>query len=136
MVGVPASSCVSTHYLEANKVNVSVECSVEFVISMDERYSEALDKSLTLLVNSLPSILDLVLVQMNTDFLQHQQETIRAEKTSVMKVVKFVGILKSMPNNVFMKFLAVMDGLKYGHVADEIRGSAGIPIPLRSSKSY
>jgi len=99
---------------------------------MDKVHSEALDKSLTLLVNSLPSILELVLVQMNTDFLQHQQEVIRAEKTSVMKVVKFVEILKSMRDDVFMKFLGVLDGLKYGHVADEIRRSAGIPIPSRS----
>jgi len=96
---------------------------------MEKKYEEALDKSMELLVKSMPSILEMILVKMNTDFLDHQKEMIRSQNSSVRKVVEFVNVLKTLQKEVLFKFLDVLDQLNYQHVANEIRREAGIDIP-------
>lgn len=105
---------------------------------MDRKFVEALDKCMELLVKTLPSILEMVLVKMNTDFLEHQQEVIRAQNSSVRMVVEFVKALKTMQNELFLKFLNVLDQLNYQHLSNEIRRVADLELtvvpPPQSSK--
>ena len=96
---------------------------------MNKEYEDALQKCLEGLVKSIPSILDILLVKMNTYFLDHQQEVIRAQTTNVRKVTEFVNILRTMPNDAFFAFLAALDQLNYRHVANEIRLVANVPVP-------
>lgn len=96
---------------------------------MDRCYQEALNKSVDGLTRTIPSILDLVLVKMNTYFLNHQLEMIRSKETSLNKIVEFVNILKTMQNEAFFEFLQVLDELKYRHMANEIRLAANLPVP-------
>lgn len=96
---------------------------------MDKKYVEVLDGHLELLVNTLPTILEMVLVKMNTHFLDHQKETIRTQTSSVRKVVEFVNALRTMQNESLYKFLNVLDEMNYQHVANEIRRAANIDIP-------
>ena len=103
---------------------------------MNQYYQEALRKCLAGLVQSIPSILDLVLVKMNMHFLPIQQETIQSQPNSVAKVTEFVKILTTMTNEAFHTFLGVLDQLHYRHVANEIRLAANMPVqvPPHSSK--
>lgn len=96
---------------------------------METKYEEALDTCMEVLVKTMPSILEMILVKMNTDFLDHQKETIRSQNSSVRKVVEFVNVLKTLQNEALFKFLDVLDQLNYQHVANTIRGAAGIGIP-------
>ena len=103
---------------------------------MNKNFETALQRCLESLVYSLPSILDYVLLKMNTRFLNHQQEIIRAQQTSVLKVTEFVKILSTMQDDAFFAFLTVLDQLGYRHVANEIRLAANltVPPPPHSSK--
>ena len=103
---------------------------------MNKNYDNALQRCLESLVKSLPSVLDLVLVKMNDQFLNHQQEIIKAQQTSAQKVVEFVKILCTMQDDAFFVFLIALDQLGYRHVANEIRLAANIaePPPPHNSK--
>jgi len=96
---------------------------------MEKKYVEALDNCVEVLVKSIPSILEMILIKMNTDFLDHQKEMIRLQNSSIRKVVEFVNVLKTLQNEALLKFLDVLDQLNYQHVANEIRREAGIDIP-------
>ena len=97
---------------------------------MNKDYVDALQKCLEGLVKSLPSILDMLLVKMNTYFLDQQQEIIRTRENSVYKVVEFVNILRTMQDDAFFAFLNALDQLNYRHVADEIRLAANCNLPV------
>lgn len=106
---------------------------------MDKRYEDALEKCMERLVKTLPTILDPVLVKMNAYFLSHQQEVIQGQANSTQKAVEFVKTLTTMQNDAFHKFLDVLDQLRYGHLANEIRLEANMPVrelqvPSHSSK--
>ena len=96
---------------------------------MNKDYEDALQKCLEGLVKSLDSILDVLLVKMNTYFLDHQQEVIKTQANSVRKVTEFVKILRTMEDNAFFAFLTALDQLNYRHVANEIRLAAKLPVP-------
>ena len=100
---------------------------------MDGSYEDALQKCLDMLTRTIPSILDSVLVKMNDHFLLHQQEVVRSQSTGLMRVVEFVKILSTMPNDAFFTFLNALDQLNYRHVANEIRLAANLPVPVPPS---
>ena len=95
---------------------------------MNKDYEDALQKCLEGLVKTLPSILDMLLVKMDTYFLDHQQEVIKTQANSVQKVVEFVKILKTMQDDAFFSFLTALDQLNYRHMANEIRLAANLYI--------
>ena len=97
---------------------------------MNKDYEEALQKCLERLVITLPSILDMLLVKMNTYFLDQQQEVIRTQANSVQKVVEFVKILRTMQDDAFFAFLTALDELNYRHMANEIRSAAKLYVPV------
>ena len=103
---------------------------------MNKDFEEALQQCTEGLVKTVPSILDILLVKMNTYFLDQQQEVIKTQATSVLKVVEFVKILRTMQDDAFFAFLTALDQLNYRHMANEIRLAANLPVqpPPHSSK--
>lgn len=53
------------------------------------------------LMKALPSILDVLLVKMNIYFLDHQQDVIKIQATSMLKVTEFIKILRTMQDDAF-----------------------------------
>ena len=96
---------------------------------VNRNFERALRNCLEILVKSLPSILDLVLVKMKDHFLDHQQKIIRGQYFSVQKVLEFVKILSTMQDDAFFMFLTALDQLGHRHVANEIRLVANIAVP-------
>ena len=101
---------------------------------MNKDFEEALQQCTEGLVKTVPSILDILLVKMNTYFLDQQQEVIKTQATSVLKVVEFVKILRTMQDDAFFAFLTALDQLNYRHMANEIRLAAN-PVEYLVSKT-